>query len=286
MQINQTAPNVLTIKIDGVSTGWEQWLLLRSDAHHDSPDCDRGLEKQHLDLALERNALILDGGDLFDGMQGRFDPRRNMDDIRPEDASIDYYDKIVDHAAEFYAPYAANWLLLGKGNHEMAVTKYTNHCLTTALARQLREHGFTGAVGGYGGWVRITMKVHKTKRQSLNLKYFHGAGGDAPVTRGTIQTARQGLYLPDADIIWNGHSHNSFALPIARDRLSDRGVSYKDVCWHVRSPGYKDDYGDGTAGWSVERGAPPKPRGCCWLRMYYRPGGIHRIVVDAIQDVI
>jgi predicted phosphodiesterase len=285
--ITQTAANVLTVKIDGISTGWEQWVLLRSDAHHDSPFCDRITEKRHLDKALERNAIILDAGDLFDAMQGRFDPRRSMDEVRPEDAALDYYDRVVEHAAEFYAPYAKQWLLFGRGNHESAVLKNTNHCLTSALVGKLREAGCPGVIGGYGGWVRFVFTVHKTKIQSCRIKYFHGAGSDAPVTRGTIQTNRQQVYLPDADIVWNGHSHNAFIVPIARERISEAGKIWKDICYHLRTPGYKDDYQEGAGGWLVERGGPPKPRGACWLRMFYDSAGqSHFVTVEPVLEVI
>lgn len=165
--------NVLVVRFAGVSQGWEQWLMLRSDAHHDSPHCDRDLERRHLDKARERGALICDFGDCLDAMQGKFDPRRNMSEVRPEDAGVDYYDRIVDHAAEDYRPYAGNWLLWGRGNHESAVLHNTNHDLTTALRRAVGG----GHVGGYGGWVRMMFRVNGTKQVSLNLKYFHGAGG-------------------------------------------------------------------------------------------------------------
>ena len=62
----------------------DQWVMLRSDAHHDSKLCDRSAELRHLKLAQERNALIVDAGDTFDLMQGRYDPRRSYDEIRPE----------------------------------------------------------------------------------------------------------------------------------------------------------------------------------------------------------
>jgi hypothetical protein len=37
----------------------------------------------------------------------------------------------------------------------------------------------------------------------------------------------------------------------------------------VRTPGYKDEYRDGAGGWAVEKGHPPKPTGCAWLRFIY-----------------
>ena len=277
----QTSAAVTTIRFTEIALGWEQWILLRADAHHDSPYCARELEHKHLNKAKEREALIFDFGDLFDAMQGKFDPRRDMDDVRSEDAKINYYDLIVDHAAEEYKPYADQWVLFTKGNHETAVLKNTNHDLTTALVRSIGS----GIIGGYGGWVKLMFSINGTKRYSLNIKYFHGAGGGGPVTRGTIQSNRQSVYLPDADIVVNGHTHDSWVLPIARERLNTAGRVKRDLVWHVRVPGYKDDYADGTKGFQVERWGPPKPLGCCWLRLFCDEPRNGKINVEAIQDI-
>ena len=63
---------------------WDQWVLLSSDRHWDNPKSNRGLQKRHLELAKERKAIIIDNGDLFCLMQGRYDPRGNKSAIRPE----------------------------------------------------------------------------------------------------------------------------------------------------------------------------------------------------------
>jgi len=75
--------NVQTVYFD-TPAGWEQWFYLISDQHHDSINCNRKLEKEHLDLALERNAYIISAGDTFDLMQGKFDPRKTFVGIRQE----------------------------------------------------------------------------------------------------------------------------------------------------------------------------------------------------------
>lgn len=284
--IEQTSSAVTTVRIDVPDASWEQWILLRSDAHHDSVYCDRDTERAHLVKAKERNALIFDAGDLFDAMQGKFDPRRNMEDVRPEDASVYYYDRIVEHAFDDYKEFASNFAIMGKGNHEIAVLKNTNHCITTSLVDKLRSSGSPVVIGNYGGWIRLLFKIYKTQRQSILIYRFHGAGGEAPVTRGVIQTNRQAVYLPDADVIWNGHNHNSYVLPIARLRCSDLGVVYKDICWHVRTPGYKNDFGDGISGWEVERGGVPKPVGACWLHLKLeRADGKQRVIMNMEQDI-
>lgn len=271
--------NVLQVRLD-VKPGWEQWLMLRSDAHHDSVHCNRALEEAHLRKAAERNALILDGGDLFDAMQGRFDPRRSYEGIRPEYlADGRYYDNITDDLFAFYRPYAGRFLLLARGNHEKSVLKNAQTDITDRLVYRL-NHEAGGQVwgGGYGGWVRFLFADESGPRGSLNMKYFHGAGGEAPVTRGVIQTNRQAVYLPDADVVWNGHNHNDYVLNIKRERLTMRGVLFMDLQTHVRTPGYQDSYGDGSGGWEVERGGVPKPQGCAWIRLWFENHTVRREV--------
>jgi len=274
--------NVLTIR-ETAPNNWEQYVLLMSDNHHDSPLCDRKLEKKHLDEAKAKNAWILFGGDTCDLMQGRNDPRSSLDNLDPALRGDDYIDRVVKFNAEFYAPYSDNILLFAHGNHETSALKHYNvDAIQNLVYRMRTEYGCKAAVGGYGGWVRFLFTMDKTKRQSLNLKYFHGAGGSAPVTKGVIATNRQAVYLPDANIIWNGHNHQGYVVMIQRERISEAGKIYQDCQWHVRTPGYQNGYGDGSKGWSVESGMAPTPLGCVWLKLF-REGD--RIRISAIQDI-
>jgi hypothetical protein len=155
-----------------------------------------------------------------------------------------------------------------------AVIKNAGTDLLDRLTEKLRMAGGITRTGGYGGWIRLMFNMSDGQntgpRTSIKLKYFHGSGGDAPVTKGVIWTNRQATYLPDADIVVNGHNHNSYIVPIARERLSNKGVQYSDIQYHVRTPGYKQDYGDGSGGWAVEKGMPPKPVGCAWITLICR----------------
>jgi hypothetical protein len=74
-----------------------------------------------------------------------------------------------------------------------------------------------------------------------------------------------GGYLPDADIVVNGHSHNSYHVPIVREKVNQAGIVYFDTQHHIRTPGYKQSYGDGSQGWDVTRGGVPKPLGGAWV---------------------
>jgi len=271
--IEKIGRNVIRIKQDIKGEDWEQWLLLTSDRHHDSRDCNRDLEIEHLEKAKQRKALIIDIGDMFDCMQGKYDPRRSYPEMRPEYIEsmerdrIGYLDVIVKDAIKFYKPYASQFLMVGRGNHETAIQSHNDTDLTDRFVYGMNAEAKTKIVAGcYGGWVKFMFTIGGTQHETINLKYFHGSGGGGPVTKGTIQSNRQAVYLPDAQIVVNGHIHESWILAIPRERLSTEGVISQDLQYHVRTPSYKNDYTDGSGGWHVERGAPPKPMGCVWLR--------------------
>lgn len=274
MRIVHNSGNVCTLYVDNIGEGWEQYFLMTSDRHHDSVDCDRDMELSHLEMARKRKAWIIDVGDLFDVMQGRYDPRRSYSNLRPEYAQDNYLDEIVKEAAEFYGPYTSNILVMGRGNHESSILKNNGVDLTGNLVHRLNsDHGGNIQAGGFGGWVRILCTIAGTQRQSVIIKYFHGAGGGtAAVTRGVIQTNRQAVYLPDADIVVNGHSHDSWYVPISRERLTNEGIIQQDIQHHIRTATYKLDYGDGSHGWHVETGKPPKPLGAVWVRLFFSSG--------------
>lgn len=282
-RVVHTSHNVCTVHFDYVYDGWEQWVLISSDRHHDSMWCERDLEIEHLELAKKRNALIVDCGDVFDVMQGKYDPRRSYRDLRPEYKAENMLDLIVTDAAKFYAPYARQFLVIGRGNHDQKAMQSSGTDIVSNLVHRLNTDGGGNVqVGGYGGWVRFMFAIGGTQRLTKRLKYHHGSGGGGPVTRGVIQTNRQAVYLPDADIVTNGHTHDSFVVPIARERISDAGVVYQDIQYHIRSTTYKNEYRDGADGWHVETWKPPKPLGAVWLRFYYASGGI---AMDLTPDV-
>jgi hypothetical protein len=237
---------------------------------------------------MRRDGLWLDFGDLFDAMQGKFDPRRDYSGIRKEDAETNYYDLLVEHAADFYGAYADRCLMLALGGHETATERNCGLNLTSNLAYRLnaealRDSGHRVEVGGFGGWIRFVFHIQKTVRRQLRLKYFHGAGGRAPVTKGVIQTNRQAVYLPDANLVINGHNHQAYIVPIVRERMGVRGHLSRDIQWHGRIPGYKDDYGDGTGGWAVEKGFEPTPVGALWLRLWYANDGVECKLIPEIE---
>ena len=133
------APNVIVLDLeDKVTEAEPHWFLLRSDAHHDAVGSDRDLEEKHLRQALERKAYILDIGDLFDCMQGRYDKRADRSALREEYQQGPYLDRLIDVAANRYAPFLERWLLMSPGNHETSVAKHNDTNLTERLYARLK----------------------------------------------------------------------------------------------------------------------------------------------------
>ena len=81
------------------------------------------------------------------------------------------------------------------------------------------------------------------------------------MTRGVLDVNRQAVYIADADVVWNGHSHTAFIVPSIRERLVGTSVVH-DVAWYVRSPGYCAPYRKTHMDWYAERAMPPSPVGC------------------------
>ncbi len=263
--------------------GWEQWFLLSADRHWDNPYSDQSLQKKHLEEAKVRDARVLEFGDLFCCMQGKYDKRACKDDLRPEHQRGDYFDSLVKTAAEWFGPYAYLFAQMGEGNHETSVYKRHETNLIARLVERLNTEQKTRiAHAGFSGWVRFMFSRDGKGAGALSRKlaWHHGYGGDAPVTKGVIQTNRMSVYLPDADFVVTGHTHNEWFFPIPRVRISDAGQVFHDEQMHIKVPGYKEEYKDGYSGWHIERGGPPKPIGAAWLRFYYDRSAPGRVLSE------
>ena len=252
-----------------IEKNWEDTrVLLISDLHWDNPKCDRELLKKHLDEALKGSHDILINGDLFCLMQGAYDPRKSKGDIRPEHNVANYFDAIVNTAVEWFAPYAHLIKFVGYGNHETSILKRQETDIIERFVTLLNYKCKTDVqVGGYGGWIRYCFLDKSGKIKSYVIKYMHGFGGGGAVTRGTIQHNRMSVNVEGADAIWMGHVHEDYELTYTVEQLTQQDtVVLKDILM-IRTSAYKEEYGDGSKGWHIERGASPKPIGGRWLIM-------------------
>ena len=267
------SPQVLDINVEFKNRGdLNQWFLLSSDRHWDNPHSDWKLQKKHLDQAKERNAKVLDFGDLFCVMQGKYDRRASKSNVRPEHQNDNYLDSVVNTAVDWFSPYADMFALISEGNHESAIRRNHETDLIERFVSALNYKNDTHLTKGlYTGWVRFrfirTSSGKKGTSRVLNLNYTHGYGGGGPVTKGVIQANRKSVYLPDADFCVSGHIHEHWLMTQPRERIAHNGRCYIDEQVHVCLPTYKEEYLIGQD-FHRERGRPPKPLGAYWIRFY------------------
>ena len=247
-------------------------FLLLSDIHWDNPKCNRKLLKKHLDEALEGGHDIFLNGDTLDLMGGKKDRRADKETVRPEHNVNNYFDAVIEDAAEFFKPYAHLIQLIGYGNHETAIIKHNEIDPLKSLAKMI---GREDSLGTYGGWVILTFLASLKHREqvSLRLKYHHGSGGGGPVTKGVIQFNRMATMIEGADVIWSGHVHESTELVYTLEKLNQFFIPELRNVLMVRTPTYKEEYLPGM-GWHTERGGAPKPLGGRWLEVNVRRGKV------------
>lgn len=282
----KTSPGVTVIRVPYVpNKDWEQSFLLCSDRHWDNPHSDWQMQKDHLNQAVERGAYILENGDHFCAMQGKYDRRSDKSSVRPEHQYGDYLDRLVQTAAEWWRPWQDRFIWCGEGNHEEAIKNRHETDLIERFVSLMNASGARVINGGFGGYIRFRFGQDcgsgdvKQKSTTVTLHADHGYGGGGPVTHDAIQHQRRQVYLPDADIIWSGHTHDSWTKWVARKRLSGQDVVYQDEVLHLKTSTYKDDYGVGEGGWHARTGKPPKPLGAYWLRFTWNRR-LQRVVFD------
>jgi len=250
-----------------VLAGSEVKVAILSDLHWDNPHTDRELIKRHLDYCLKEEIPVMINGDMFCLMQGRGDNRRNKSDIRPEHNNARYLDSIVETAVDWFLPYAHIIKLIGYGNHETAIIKFQETDILQRFVDILNfKAGSNVQVGGYGGWLIIKQTSDSsTASFSTKIKYFHGSGGGGIVTKGAINLTRALELYEGFDVFVMGHIHENSCRNDVRDTVESHpqtGYTLKQKQLHLMLTGtYKEEYGDGSHGWHVERGAPIKPLG-------------------------
>jgi len=271
MNIVKHAKNIHEIQVKGCKAK----IAMLSDIHWDNPKCDWNLLKRDLDYCVSENIPIMINGDFFCLMQGKGDRRGNKSDIRPEHNNAKYLDSVVETAVEWWSPYAHLIIVIGYGNHEAGVIKWQETDLLQRFVDLLNYKNKTNVyAGGYGGWVVVSSNTNGSSTYSTRIKYYHGSGGGGIVTKGALNLTRALEMYEGFDVFTMGHIHENSCRNDVRDAIdySHRGGyknSLKDI--HLMLTGtYKEEYEDGSKGWHVERGAPPKPTGGRILTIDYK----------------
>lgn len=255
-----------------------QWIYLSSDWHWDSTKCDRETLEQDLATAKRIGAAVCSFGDHFDCMGGKYDPRSSKSEVRPEFSVGNYFDEIVNQCAEWMSPYRDQVALITPGNHETAIRKRQETCLTTRLVERLKIAGSPVVQNGYAGWLLVRAK--RGRQTALyRIWYHHGFGGGGAVTRGVSDFSRMMVDV-DADAIVAGHVHQRTLAEATRYRVSPTGIPSVSPVHLVRSSTYKRD--NLHDGWATEKGMSARPVGGWWLKL--RWNGTRTGIVPSFHD--
>ena len=285
--LSKRSPEGIEIEVEASSTD-ELSVMYASDVHADSVACDLDLFQNHLEQANKLKAPVIINGDLFDAMQGRFDPRRDPEDLKKEFKVSSYFDALVMWHSQLLRKFIdIPCFIIGEGNHEASVRKMNGTSLTERLAYDLSLHGVNAVGVGYWGYVRITFKYTKGNGNASHLLYFHhGKSNNAVVTKGAIEFQRQSVYIRDAQVVLNGHIHEAMSLAQKVERLNPKTMrTYTELVWYLRTPGYvlsPSDNGTVT-GWISEKHKEPKPRGCMFGTYHYYKS---EVTLDITQKIV
>ena len=240
-----------------VHNGDTQGFTLISDVHIGAPQVDLKLLSRELETALEYGDRILINGDLLDLVVTKDHKRFSGDCIHPRlQGRKDIVNEAIEWAVEILSPYAHLIDMIGLGNHETKIEKFSSvdptKIIVYELARLAKERNKDHVLhyGGYTGYVSYSFLRdggRRDKRGCLSsrrwvLFYHHGSGGAAPVTKGMIDFQRKDVWV-DADMIWLGHKHNCWNAKVQKISCPRIGndLDVRDVR-HVMTGAYCDTY--------------------------------------------
>lgn len=268
MIIQKKAHNYHRYRFEKKSTYEVFEFLITSDWHFDNPKTNRELLFKHLEEAKNRNAKIIINGDMLCLMQGKYDPRKAKNAIRPEHNGNDYLDLVINDTAEKMLPYAENILQINTGNHESSVSERAETNILMRLVERINAFAKTDIqLGAYMGYINLNFFYNSQGGNSLNIAYDHGHWGGV-VTKGALSVTRHASIFPDADVVISGHTHDGWIMTHPRYVMNH----YKNCVevkkqYHIKTGTYKEEFDSGK-GWAVEKIAMPKHLGSCWMKVY------------------
>lgn len=249
---------------------FNQKFFVCSDVHYDNPKTKRDLFHSHMKEAVQENAKIMIHGDLLCLMEGKYDKRSNKN-ILPENTGGNYLDLVINNTADALLPYANNLMIITQGNHETAVSsKHETNILERLIERINLQAGSDIQLGAYDGYYTYCVLFGREQRK-IDFGYSHGRWGGV-VTKGALGTSRYAAAMPNCDVHFTGHTHDSFIMTYPRlvKNFVKKEVSVTKQ-WHVKTGTYKEEFSKGE-GWAVEKIGVPKHIGGAWIDASFRRG--------------
>lgn len=181
----------------------------------------------------------------------------------------DVLNAAIEYAEELFAPVADYVDVIGSGNHDTAVTKYHSLDPVSILIDRLNQrHKTQIAYGGYSGYYRLNAR-YGNQNFDFKLRYFHGSGGSAPISKGLIDQARMLQWVSDADVLHLGHKHNRLVdNGILRERLNRNNRVVYEPVMVVHTASYFEPSPE-RPGWAQEKGFAPQAKGGVMLTLRF-----------------
>ena len=247
-------------------------LFITSDWHFDNPKTNRELLFNHLEEAKRRNAYMIINGDTLCLMQGKYDPRGNKSAIRPEHNGDNYLDLVINDTAEKLKPYAHLMLQFNTGNHESSVSKRAETNVLERLVERLNSISGTNIqVGGYTGFISLSLGREKGGRCSYVIGYSHGNWGGV-VTKGALSVQRYASFMAGADMIISGHTHDQWIMKFNQLRPNiQKGIVENVEQLHIKTGTYKEEFTQGV-GFATEKIGMPMSLGSVFVTLFYKQG--------------
>lgn len=263
-KIRRTDANAYRLDLELASFTRSRRILLLSDIHWDNSYCRLDLLKRCLDSAKAECSPVIVAGDFFCAMQGQWDKRKSKEALRPEHRDgVSYLDALVDTAAEWLEPYAANMAILAQGNHETSIKRHHEVDLLQRLSQELRRMGSPVECAPYWGFVVLAAKFIGKQTDSKSLLWHHGWGGGGEASRGVTQWQQLRTQYA-ADVYLTGHIHRRVSDENVQTSVTARGLIAQSNQIFLRASCWKDE---SRCGWGNERGMASRPIGGWWLEI-------------------
>lgn len=185
-------------------------VVLLSDLHIGTNDCDILRIRNDVDLFRSMDALVLINGDLFDAIlptDSRYETAAHVVGT----SRNDLVNQVVELAVSLLAPLGKNLVMVGVGNHEYKVTR-NYHVDIVKIFKYLyhKETGYDFELGNYHGYVQFHIPEFRvSKRLSNYTMYYHHGWGGSSSKSGTKLTLNDLRSRVEADIYWIGHKHQT-----------------------------------------------------------------------------
>jgi len=245
--------------------GDEISVCLMSDVHFGAATCDVGRWQSDLRKAKARGSLIYILGDIFDALVPS-DTKRFRNEANDSEYRVnDLLDVVIDDCADILWSVREQIVLCLRGNHEDTIIQRCHTDMVRRLCEKLSDKKHAVHYGGIGCSHVLRMTDDGGKSCQCRMALHHGAGGNAPVSKGVMQFSR--MKLDGYDIIAHGHTHNLTVTPDVRQSINGHGTVEHRTRYDISTGGYlNQSLGESYA---TRKNLQQSPIGCAWVTVRY-----------------